>query len=350
MDPSPTRIESDEREESVRMISESAAAVLKGDRARARSLRFSDAGFDRARLIEFAELGWMTLRVSEVDGGLGLGVSEMCALTRQLGRELTPEPVPLLAIAAARLPTPSRDAIVSGEQVIIPIFAPYGEAPAGLVDGRLTGRAAPTPFGSGADGFLTQTATGAALVLADAPGVRITRRSTHDGGHLTTLSFSAAKAQAVECSADAMRDEAALALSAYLLGVSETAFEITKTYLTDRRQFGQPIGSFQALQHRMVDLYLEISLLTAAVESAAEHWDNGSGENACARLVSLAKARASRASLAVTQASIQLHGGIGYSDEADIGLFLRKAMTLAGVFGTERFHRERAYRLLEAEA
>jgi alkylation response protein AidB-like acyl-CoA dehydrogenase len=345
-----TRTGSDEREESVRMIGESASAVLKGDRARARAVRFSDAGLDRARLSEFAELGWMTLRVSEADGGLGLGVSEMCALARQLGCELTPEPVPLLAIAAARLPTPSRQAIVSGEKVIIPIFAPYGEAPASLVDGRLIGRAEPTPFGASADAFLVQTTTGAALVQADGAGVSIIRQSTHDGGHLTTLSFSAAKAQDVECSADTMRDEAALALSAYLLGVSETAFEITKTYLRDRRQFGQPIGSFQALQHRMVDLYLEISLLTAAVETAAESWDSGSGENARARLVSLAKGRASRASLAVTQASIQLHGGIGYSDEADIGLFLRKAMTLAGVLGTERFHRERAYRLLETEA
>jgi alkylation response protein AidB-like acyl-CoA dehydrogenase len=344
------RIGSDEREESVRMIGESAAAVLKGDRARARSIRFTDAGLDRARLSEFAELGWMTLRVSEADGGLGLGVSELCALARQLGRELTPEPVPLLAIAAARLSTPSRDAIVSGEQVIIPIFARYGEAAASLADGRLTGRMEPTPFGAGADAFLVQSETGAALVRADGSGVSIIRQSTHDGGHLMTLSFSAAKSEAVECSADAMRDEAALALSAYLLGVAETAFDITKTYLCDRRQFGQAIGSFQALQHRMVDLYLEISLLTAAVESAAEHWDNGRGEIACARLVSLAKARASRASLTVTQASIQLHGGIGYSDEADIGLFLRKAMTLAGVLGTERFHRERAYRLLEAEA
>jgi alkylation response protein AidB-like acyl-CoA dehydrogenase len=71
------RIGSDEREESVRMVGESASAVLKGDRARARATRFSDAGLDRARLSEFAELGWMTLRVSEADGGLGLGVSEM---------------------------------------------------------------------------------------------------------------------------------------------------------------------------------------------------------------------------------------------------------------------------------
>lgn len=349
MDISTTDTAPDDREDRLRMVTDSAEAVLRDDLDRARGLRFGVPGFDPEKLMEFAGLGWTMLRVSEADGGLGMGLAELCAVARQLGRRLTPEPVLALAVVAPVLPEALRDDVMAGAAVVLPAFAPYGGAAPVLAGGRLTGTAEPVPLGLGAAAFVVQTTTGAALVAADAPGVTITRQDSHDGGHLAALSFDGAEAEPITCDAEALRDEAALALAAYLLGLAEEAFDITSQYLKDRKQFGQPIGAFQALQHRMVDLYLERALLDAAVEAAAETCDAaGATPDARARAVSLARARAARAAHQITQAAIQLHGGIGYTDEANIGLYLRKTMTLAGLLGTERFHRDRAYALREA--
>jgi hypothetical protein len=122
---------------------------------------------------------------------------------------------------------------------------------------------------AGADAFVVQTITGAALVRAGAGGVVLQARDSHDGGHLGFLTFEGAAATAIAADMASLRDQAALVLSGQLLGIAETAFDITLAYLKDRRQFDQPIGAFQALQHRMVDLYLELTLMRAAVDSAA---------------------------------------------------------------------------------
>jgi alkylation response protein AidB-like acyl-CoA dehydrogenase len=136
-------------------------------------------------------------------------------------------------------------------------------------------------------------------------------------------------------------DEATLATAAYLLGVMSRAFEITLDYLRVRKQFDKPIGSFQALQHRATDLKIQIELTRASVTAAARILDNGPAGGRASAAVSQAKHRASEAVMLVTRESIQLHGAIGYTDESDIGLFIRKAMTLANSFGSARAHRAR---------
>lgn len=333
-------LEPDEREERLRMIDESADSALKGGRERARALRFSSPGFDRDKWAEFADLGWLALRVAEEDGGLGLGMGEVCVIARHLGRQLAPEPVLAAALIAPLLPPAERDLVLSGERIVLPAFAAFVPAQSGVIGTTHE----PVLLGDGADAFLVAEGDAARLVERAALG-DLPVHPVQDGGYLVDAADLGVAGTAIPGNTARAREEAALAVAAYLLGVSEVAFEITLEYLKDRKQFDRPIGSFQALQHKMVDLNLELALLEAAVGAAATALDDGVDAQEVERMVSLAKARSAVASSTITRASIQLHGGIGYTDEADIGLYLRKAMTLNGLMGSERFHRDRAFAL-----
>jgi alkylation response protein AidB-like acyl-CoA dehydrogenase len=337
-----------QRSESTRMIRESAEVVLRNDLPRARALRFGEYRFDAQTWSQFADLGWLSIRLDADRGGLGLGLSEMCALAEQMGRVLTPEPVLSVALIANLLPDTLLQPVLSGERVVLPAFAAFdGAAPSGDGTG-ISGKA--EPIQGEATAYIVQTTSGAVLVEAGVRGLRVEPRAAHDGGYLTTVSFEGTVGTALDGGLDDVREEAALLHSAYLLGLSQAAFDLTIRYLRDREQFGRLIGSFQAIQHRCVDLYLELALTRAAVESAAAVLDEGATGKTRQRSVSLAKARATLAAARVTREAVQLHGGIGYTDEADIGLYLRKSMTVAGLFGSERFHRARAYGLQEQVA
>ncbi|TKW65460.1 MAG: acyl-CoA dehydrogenase [Paracoccus denitrificans] len=328
----------EDQDEAVCMVRDSAAGVLAGDLPRNRALRFTEPGHDPARLRDFAGLGWPLLRLPEAQGGLGLGVPALVALAVELGRVLSPEPVVGLALVASLWPDAG---VLDGSRIVLPAFAPFGGALLSYDGGRISGTAS-VLLGGAAEGWLVQTAGGAALVRAGAPGLTVTQDATHDGGHLAHLVFDATPAEAVPGDIEALRDEAALAHAGYQLGLAEQAFEITLAYLKDRRQFDRPIGSFQVLQHRLVDLFMELQLARAALEQAA-----GAGQPT---QTSVALVQVGQAADLVTRTAIQLHGGIGYSDEADIGLYLRKAMVLKGLFGSARFHRLRALDIGEAAA
>ena len=350
MDIQATALEVDPNEDSIRMIADSAAGVLREDRARARGLRFSNPGFDRAKWAEFAEQGWLMLRLPEERDGLGMGMAELCAIAKAMGRELTPEPVAAASVIAGALPADVIASALEGTDIVLPAFTEPGQ-PSITVDGeKLSGISGPIAYASGADAFLVETGSGAALVRKDTAGLVLKTHETHDGGHIGRLHFMNCTAEIVAADMKQLAEEACLAHAAYLLGVSESAFDITVQYLKDREQFGKPIGSFQALQHRTVDLFLQLSLLRAAVESAAATLDAGADLTTAQIAVSRAKARANIASHVITHAAIQLHGGIGYTDEADIGLYLRKCISTAGLFGSERFHRDRAFSLGESVA
>ena len=132
-----------------------------------------------------------------------------------------------------------------------------------------------------------------------------------------------------------------MATSAYLLGLMDRAFTMTLDYMKTREQFGRKIGSFQALQHRAVDMQIQITLTRATVASAADTLDSATTAAQRQAAVSRAKVRASDAAMAVTRACIQLHGGVGYTDAYDIGLYLRKAMVLSPLYGPPSAHRRR---------
>ncbi len=334
--------------EHLRMLIESAAGIAPrtGDLQRIRTLRFTEPGFDRQTWLKMCEMGWLGLRVAEEAGGSGLGTREFCALAEELGAALVPEPLIPAAMAACLLPADLLPEVLSGERIIMPAWqeragslALDGETT--LRDGRLTGRKIFVPMAAGADAFLVTVPGGLALTERDAPGLRLEVQPTQDGGHFGTLTFDNAPAEALAGDGSDALEQTILANAAELLGLMDRAFAITLDYLKTREQFGQKIGSFQALQHRSADLLIQLSLTRAVVRSAAETLDEQPSRAACQAAVSRAKLRASEAAMAVTRTCIQLHGGIGYTDAADIGLFLRKAMVLAPLYGSPAVHRAR---------
>lgn len=334
-----------ERAEGVAMLRDSAAAIVPpgGDLRRIRALRFQPPGFDRAVWERMGEMGWLGLRVPEAGGGSGLGMAEYCALAEALGGGLAPEPFVPGVLAATLLP---RAAVLDGRQIVQPAWQeqPDTLSPGGattLQGCRVTGAKLFVPMAAGADAFLVCTKDGLALVDAHAPGVQIDLAATQDGGSFGTIQFDGAPAEAILGDPADVIEEAALATAATLLGLMERCFELTLDYLRTRKQFGRPIGSFQALQHRAADLKLQIALSRASIEAAAATLDAGLPRPARRAAVSRAKARAGDAALLVTRQSIQLHGGIGYTDEYDAGLYLRRAMVLANSFGSARLHRAR---------
>ncbi len=128
-----------------------------------------------------------------------------------------------------------------------------------------------------------------------------------------------------------------------MLGGATAAFELTMEYLKTRQQFGVPIGSFQALQHRAVRLFIELELARSSVMAAARAADDAPG--ALPALASLAKARVSEAYLHITREAVQMHGGIGMTDECDVGFYLKRARCAALSLGSAAWHRDRWARL-----
>jgi alkylation response protein AidB-like acyl-CoA dehydrogenase len=296
------------------------------------------------------DMGWLGLRVPEDDGGSGLGVRELCGLAEELGAGLVPEPLIPAAMAAVLLPPDHLADVLSGDRIVLPAWQeqPNSLALTGateLRDGKLSGRKMFVPMAAGADAFLVTVPHGLALVERDAPGVHVEIQQTQDGGNFGTLVFDNAPAEAIEGDATGALEETTMASAAYLLGLMDRAFAITLDYLKTREQFGRKIGSFQALQHRAADMQVQLSLTRAVVKSAAMALDQGGSLEARQAAVSRAKTRASDAAMMVTRACIQLHGGVGYTDAYDIGLFLRKAMVLVPLYGSPSSHRARFRRV-----
>ncbi|HFZ8995305.1 TPA: acyl-CoA dehydrogenase family protein [Citrobacter freundii] len=342
---------SEERLENIRMIRESAAAFAPtGDLARVRQLRYDTPGFTPQVWCEIAENGWPGLSLAEEKGGAGLGMAEYCALLEVLGGALLPEPFIPAVLAARLLDGELLEQQLTGVRLFLPALQEEADTPATaqvttrLDNGMLNGSKMFIPMAAGADGFLVSTTDGLALVVAGMPGIDMKIIPTQDGGHFGRLIFNNVPAQALPFNpqrlADAL-DEAALGTAAYLLGAAEQAFVLTLDYLRTRKQFGQVIGSFQALQHRAVDLKLQLALWRASLDAAAAACDARVPEMQRRAAVSRAKARAADAALLVTREAVQLHGAIGYTDECDVGLFLRKAMTLANLYGSSAWHRRR---------
>jgi alkylation response protein AidB-like acyl-CoA dehydrogenase len=343
--------DTDDRAESIRMIRDSAAAVAPpgGDLKRVRDLRYKDPGFDRATLRQMGEMGWIGLRVPEDRGGAGLGMGEACALAEALGAGLAPEPLIPCALSAGLLAALGGagplDKVLAGEQVVLTAWqerADTLEIPGGADAPRRF-----VPMAAGADLFLVPVREGGKLALYAQPasGADVAIERTQDGGNVGTFRLNIGGAERLAGDAEpalaTALDEAALATGAYLLGAMERAFAMTTDYLKTRQQFGRIIGTFQALQHRAADLSMQIALTRASVEAAAASLDAGATGDARRAVVSRAKARAAEASMLVTRGCVQLSGGIGYTDDYDVGLYLRKAMVLANQYGSAALHRRR---------
>ncbi|MBM3526810.1 MAG: acyl-CoA dehydrogenase [Alphaproteobacteria bacterium] len=328
----------------------------------ARGFRGQSPGFAPARLREAGELGWLGILVPEANGGLGLGLTELALVLQQAGRGLVCEPIGLAAISAAALAQgpklhPMLERAMSGAALIVPALqeGAHGDEPSaprtrlarsqGSL--RVTGRKMFVCAG-GADGFLV-SAMGPdgpvlCLVERDAPGCMLAATQTVDGRSLFTLDLADTPANLVSPhpgsrdAAETLHHLALIALSAELLGVMERAQEITFDYLRIRKQFGKLIGSFQALQHQAVNIYIRTEAVRSLVFQIAANNEPFGIDPALAIAV---KAKASEDALVVTQTCIQLHGGIGFTDEHDIGLYLKRAMLLSSLFGNVAAQRRR---------
>jgi acyl-CoA dehydrogenase len=191
------------------------------------------------------------------------------------------------------------------------------------------------------------------LVPADAEGVEVERLRRVDSRgaasvRLRAVSVGRDALVGPEAGGAALLEEvvdvATVGLCAEMLGSAAEAFDRTLRYLKDRTQFGVPIGSFQALKHRAANVFIELELLRSAVMAAARALDEGSPE--ARPLVSLAKARASETAVLVANEAVQMHGGIGMTDEHEIGFYLKRARVADCSFGDAAYHRDRWARLL----
>jgi alkylation response protein AidB-like acyl-CoA dehydrogenase len=328
----------------------------------ARRLRGQQPGFAPARLRQAGELGWLGILVPSASDGSGLDLTELALVLEQAGRGLVCEPLGLAAVTAAALaqghaPHPMLGRAMRGEALVVPALqeSAHADDPLALRTKaigdrapRLTGTKVSVCAG-GADGFLVSAGDGAEgaglyYVSRDTPGVHIATGPTVEGRSLATLTLKDTPADVVpprqssRGAVEALTDLCLIAVSAELLGVMAGAQELTFEYLRIRKQFGKPIGSFQALQHKAVDIYIKTETTRSLLYQVAAANDPYRIDPAQAVAV---KAKASEDALAVTQACIQLHGAVGFTDEHDIGLYLKRALLLSSLFGNAAAQRRR---------
>jgi len=317
------------------------------------------------RLRQIGELGWLGMLVPSTADGPGLGLTEMALVLEQAGRGLVSEPIGFAMVAAAALaaghaPHPILRRAMTGDGLVVPALQESAHDPV-VLRTTATGDRTPRLTGTkvsvcadGADGFLVsaKSAEGPAIyyVPGDGAGVSVATAPTVDGRLLARIELKDAAAdlvparQSSRSAVEALTDLALIALSAELLGVMEGAQELTFEYLRVRKQFGKPIGSFQALQHKAVDIYIKTQTLRSLLYQVAAANDPYRIDPVLAVAV---KAKASEDALAVTQTCIQLHGAIGFTDEHDIGLYLKRALLLSSLLGNAAAQRRRYVELME---
>ncbi len=345
--------------------------------SRVRELRDSaDAiGFSRELWKEMADLGWAGIPFAEELGGADLGMAEFVTVLEALGRTLAPEPflsTVLLAGQALRLggsESQQKDwlpGLIAGEKILAVAYqernSRYDLAavetkaePDG--DGfRLSGEKIQVLDGHVADAIIVsaRTSGGVSLFLVPkgAPGVEITRQSRVDCRNAAIVKLegvSVAKSDLVGgigAGGDLLEqvvDLATVGVCAEMLGAMSEALDQTLEHLKTRVQFDVPIGSFQALKHRAADMFIEVELCRSAVMAAARAVDE-ENENV-RKLISLAKARCSDAFVLITNEAVQMFGGVGMTDEYDIGFYMKRARAAEMTFGDAAWHRDRWARL-----
>ncbi|GAA0727422.1 acyl-CoA dehydrogenase family protein [Sphingomonas japonica] len=319
----------------------------------------SPAGYDAAQWQAQAEMGWAGIVVPEAHGGAGMGYLSLGLVLEALGRNLGASPLAATAAATSALVLGGSDAqqaewlprIASGEIVATlaidegPIFAPEAIATR-AADGKLSGTKRFVAEGDTAQLFIVAAADGLYLVRGDEGVARMHRAMVDHRSHADIV-FEAAPADRLAGGGDGLlaqvADRAAAATAAEMLGLAEAAFEMTNDYLKTRVQFGQKLSSFQALQHRMAAWFTELQLMRSAVEGALEAIDAGRSD--IDQAVSLAKAIASDTLHLSSREIVQLHGGIGMTDDHDAGFYLKRARVLETMWGNAAYHRERFARL-----
>ena len=335
-------------------------------------------GFDRGTWGSMVELGWAAIPWSEDHGGLAFGYKGLGVVTEESGRTLTASPLyasvwvggTLINLGgsdeqkAELLPQ-----LAAGELLLALALEeshkhdPYGiQTTASATDDGyvLDGNKTFVLDGHVADKLVVAARTsgevgsreGISLFLVDreANGVSVTRTIMADSRNAANVKLDAVKvgndallgtADTAADTLDQALDIARIGLSAEMLGGIQECFERTVEYLKERKQFGVAIGSFQALKHRAADMFCEIELSKSCVLEALTALDEQRDRDEVAKLASLAKAKVGETYNLVSREGIQMHGGIGMTDEFDIGFFIKRAAVAEQTFGDVNFHRNR---------
>mgnify|MGYP005814701863 CR=1 FL=1 len=362
------------------MLKDSAAGFLaeKASVAQLRALRDSndERGFSDDVWREMAQMGWAGIAIPEEFGGIGYGYTGLVLLLEQAGRNLTASPlestVLVSATVIAQLGSPQQQeqqlpAIAAGEQLVSLALqegvhhAPLSCATSATKQGDdylLNGKKVLVLDASAADTFIVLARTAgepgdeqglsAFLVDAGTAGLTVQRRSLVDSRSTGALVLVAVRVPAGNllgepgaawAGLNRALDIANIGLASELLGISTEAFERTVAYLKERKQFGRVIGSFQGLQHRAAELFAELELARSIVLQALQAID--SGEQDLSLLASAAKAKLCEVAQRVTNEAIQMHGGIGMTDEHEIGFFIKRARVVQHTFGDYNYHLDR---------
>jgi alkylation response protein AidB-like acyl-CoA dehydrogenase len=367
-----------------KMIADTAQSFARKESpvSRFRALRADPLGYSRDVWKHMGELGWLAILLPESLGGFGGSFVDASLVLEQFGTTLVPEPfvpsVVLAGTAIARAGSEAQQERWLGSLAAGDVSLAFAHAErAGRYDAlhhatravrkgdvyELSGEKVFVANGHAADALVVVARTagnvgdraGVSLFLVDpkTPGIGVRPVPFMDGqrGAVVTL-------ERVEVGRDALLGEegasaglveeildlGAAAACAEGYGIIRTCLEMTREYLTTRQQFGVKIGTFQALQHRCVDMFVEAELAkSTAILAAIQAQNPDAAERMTA--ISTAKAQLSFSGKFVTQQAIQLHGGIGVTDEHDIGLYFKRMHVLNSVFGDEEHHLERLARL-----
>ncbi|MEM1038772.1 MAG: acyl-CoA dehydrogenase family protein [Pseudomonadota bacterium] len=349
-----------------------------------RALRDSDAmqGFSPELWASMAEMGWAGITVPQAYGGADFGLVGAGIVAEEMGKTLTVSPFlsssVLGAVALTRFGNADQQAthlpgLASGTHLFalaVDEGRKHGPAKTALSAKRhgngfqLNGTKAFVVDGPTADHFIVATRTSGTpgdehgitlfLVPADAAGLSRKTRKTVDSRGVTELDF-----KNVDVTADAVLGDidqgygpletvlnaGRAVLAAEMVGHASAAFEMTVAYISERKQFGVPVGSFQALQHRAAHLLTEIEMAKAVTLAALQAFDAsddyGDTDHSVSRAVSIAKAKVGQVALLAAQEGIQMHGGMGMTDAFDIGLFIKRVRVASELFGDPSFHGNR---------
>ena len=343
-----------------------------------RSLRDNNdpLNWDKDVWKEMVDLGWSGILIPEEFGGSDFGLAGISVIMQEVGKTLTPSPLFATAVMGASaintFGTQEQKAeylpkIAAGNiTTAIAIdeeshHAPFNSmAQAELVGDEwvLNGKKKFVVDGASADILIVLARTsgvkgdkaGLTLFIVDAnhTGVEIIKTDMADCRNYANIVLDNVKISKDALlgdqesggeAIDKILDEGRIALSAEMLGNSEAAFEMTLNYLKERKQFGVLIGTFQALQHRAAEMFCEIELTKSAVMAAMQGADENN--NDLQRMASLAKSIAGETLYLVSNESVQMHGGIGVTDEYDIGFYMKRARVAEVIFGGANFHQER---------
>lgn len=329
-----------------------------------RAIRDSGAaeGFDREVWTEMTALGWTGIAIPEAFGGADVGIRALAAIIEKMGETLGAAPLASTAMVAATvigrfapadvaarwLPRIARGEVIAALAVDEADHPSTASMSTNLDSGVIDGAKRYVADGVAANLLLVSAMRGdarvLALVRAGAPGVTVRRLDTIDGRGLADVQLRQVPVDAVlstsaRCPVDHAQDCARVALAAEMLGASTRAFEVTLDYMRTRRQFGQLIGSFQALQHRAAKLFIEIELARSCVLAAVDALHHDTEE--LPSLAALAKATSAELMRLMSHEMIQLHGGIGMTDAHEAGFYLKRGRVATLLHGDASYQRHR---------